>query len=573
VLKGFSSQLAALIRHRANRRNLHVLGRFLLVLVGLIVLYSIVFHLLMLREGQDHTWLTGLYWTLTVMSTLGFGDITFHTDVGRVFSMLVLLTGMVFLLVLLPFTFIEFFYEPWMKAQAEARTPRGVGDDVRGHFIVTHSDPLTRSLLRRLDAVKVPHVVLAPDAETALRLQDEGYRVAVGHLDDPDTYRRVGIERAVAMVATGSDIANTSAAFAARDACKAIPILCTARRKESEDVLELAGATHVLRIEKAMGEAFARRTLGGETASNVIGHVDGVLIAEAAAAGTPLVGKTLSEARLRQEIGVAVAGIWNRGTFLPARADTRIEAHHVLVLVGSKDLLARYDASFGRFGRKDAPVLILGGGRVGRATAQALGAAGLDYRIVERDPAAVGNDKRVVAGDAADYDVLIRAGLQETQTIVITTHEDDVNAYLTIYCRKLRPDVQILARSTHERSIATLYRAGADNVLSSASMGTNVILNHLKQERMLMVAEGLDVFRSRVPKALAQKTIGDCAVREKTGCNIVAMGRKGSMNIVPGPAEELQAGGELLLIGTIEAQREYFSLYPDVVATAQQPAT
>ena len=43
------------------------------------------------REGQAHSWLTGLYWTLTVMSTLGFGDITFHSDLGRAFSIVVLM--------------------------------------------------------------------------------------------------------------------------------------------------------------------------------------------------------------------------------------------------------------------------------------------------------------------------------------------------------------------------------------------------------------------------------------------------------------------------------------------------
>jgi transaldolase / glucose-6-phosphate isomerase len=37
------------------------------------------------REGREHSWITGVYWTLTVMSTLGFGDITFETDLGRLF--------------------------------------------------------------------------------------------------------------------------------------------------------------------------------------------------------------------------------------------------------------------------------------------------------------------------------------------------------------------------------------------------------------------------------------------------------------------------------------------------------
>ena len=58
-------------------------------------------------EEQEHSWLTGFYWTLTVMTTLGFGDITFHSDIGRLFSVLVLLTGVILLLIVLPFTFIR----------------------------------------------------------------------------------------------------------------------------------------------------------------------------------------------------------------------------------------------------------------------------------------------------------------------------------------------------------------------------------------------------------------------------------------------------------------------------------
>ncbi len=101
--------------------------RFLALLLAMIVLYSIAFHFLMAAEGQQHSWLTGLYWTLTVMSTLGFGDITFQSDAGRVFSMLVLLSGVIFLLVVLPFTFIQFFYAPWLEAQSHMRVSRTPG--------------------------------------------------------------------------------------------------------------------------------------------------------------------------------------------------------------------------------------------------------------------------------------------------------------------------------------------------------------------------------------------------------------------------------------------------------------
>ena len=93
MIKTFPAELVAVVRSRRGQRNLRVLARFFLVLAVMITAYSVMFHVLMLREGQDHTWITGFYWTLTVMSTLGFGDITFHTDIGRLFSILVLLSG------------------------------------------------------------------------------------------------------------------------------------------------------------------------------------------------------------------------------------------------------------------------------------------------------------------------------------------------------------------------------------------------------------------------------------------------------------------------------------------------
>ena len=49
--------------------------------------------------------------------------------------------------------------------------------------------------------------------------------------------------------------------------------------------------------------------------------------------------------------------------------------------------------------------------------------------------------------------------------MVITTHDDDVNVYLAIYCRRLRPDIAIVARANLDRNVSTLYRAGADAVL------------------------------------------------------------------------------------------------------------
>ena len=92
TMKFFISQFIYFLQNRASRRNVKALLRFLLVLACMVTVYSVLFHFLMAHENQKYSWVTGFYWTLTVMSTLGFGDITFESDLGRAFSIVVLLS-------------------------------------------------------------------------------------------------------------------------------------------------------------------------------------------------------------------------------------------------------------------------------------------------------------------------------------------------------------------------------------------------------------------------------------------------------------------------------------------------
>jgi Trk K+ transport system NAD-binding subunit len=567
MLKTLPAEIASLIRDRRGRRNLRLLARFLILLVVMIAVYSVGFHLLMLREGQEFSWITGFYWTLTVMTTLGFGDITFHTDLGRLFSILVLLSGMTFLLILLPFTFIEFFYGPWMNAQSAARAPRRLSSETSGHVLLTSHDPLTSALIRRLERYHYPYALLVSGVEDALRLHDLGLNVMVGDLDDPETWKRARVEAASLVASTASDVTNTNVAFTVRALAKDLPIVTSASDEASVDILKLAGSNVVLRPEMMIGQSFALRTLGGDTMSHVLGEFDKLLIAEATAQRTPLVGKTLRENRLRERVGVSVIGVWERGCFEPARAETVIDDNTVLVLAGSEEHLSRYDETFRTYSVAAAPVVILGGGRVGRATAEALALRDVDYRIVEVLPELIRDPEKYVRGSAADLEVLEKAGIRETSTVIITPHDDDLNVYLTIYCRQLRPDIQILSRAAHEQNVATLHRAGADSVLSYASMGASAVLNMLQRSKILMVAEGLDLFKMRIPSSLAGRTIAESSIRERTGCSVVAIQTERGMQIVPDPFKTLPSDAEILLIGSAEAEGRFLDLYGKVEAT------
>ena len=563
-MKFLSSQLASIVGTGASRRNLRLLFRFLALLLVLVASYTALFHVLMELEGRggQHSWLTGLYWTLTVMSTLGFGDITFHSDAGRFFSIVVLLSGVVFLLVVLPFTFIEFFYAPWLEQQRRSRAPREVPEDVRGHVLLVAYDPVSQALIERLQAYGKRYFVLEPDLTRALELHDQGISVVVGERDDIVTYRRLRTAESAMVVATADDFMNSNIAFTVREVSETVPIVTFARAPESVDVLELAGSTHVLQLTEMLGRSLARRTVADDSRTNVIGRFGELLIAEAPVVATPMVGRTLGDGWLREATGLTVVGLWVRGAFHLPTADRTLEANTMLVLAGSQAQFQSFDELTAIYNLPDGPVLILGGGRVGRAAASALRQRGIACRIIEKDPARVKSPDTVI-GSAADYDVLAAAGIESAPTTIITTSDDATNIYLTIYVRRLRPDVQIISRATLERNVSTLHRAGADFVMSYGSMGANAVFNILEKDDIVMVAEGLDVFRTPVPPALDGKTLRDSHVREQTNCSVVAIERDGTSIVNPDPDTPLVAGPttELIMVGSTDAERQFLAKF------------
>lgn len=562
-MKFLGSQLSYFFANRRTQTNIRKLLKFVLVLVLLFFTYGILFHFVMAYEGRtdEVTWLSGFYWTLVTMSTLGFGDIVFHSDLGRIFSMVVILSGILFLLIMLPFTFIEFFYAPWMKAMNQARAPRALPPDTRGHVIITSLDAVTEALIYKLKAYKIPYVILEQDLQQALDLSDLGYQVVNSEPDDPDTYKRLQVKNAVMVVASGSDTINTNVTFTVREHNAEIPIVAMAASPDSVDILKMAGASQVLQMGEMLGRSLARRTMGGNARVHVIGHIDQLVIGEATVQETPLVGKTLKESGLREKIGVNVVGVWERGKFRQPRPDCLINSKTVLVLAGTVDQLRKYDEVLSIYHVSDQPVVIIGAGRVGRAAAQSLEERHIDYRIIDKNPDRIRDPEKYILGDAADRKVLEEAGIENTHTALVTTHDDDINIYLTIYCRRLSPDMQIISRATFERNINTLHRAGADFVMSYASMGANSIFNILESQDVVMIAEGLNAFNRTVGKELDGKSLRESDIRQQTGCSVIAIRTEKSLEVNPDPEQKLKFGEELIMIGPFEGESRFNTLY------------
>jgi Trk K+ transport system NAD-binding subunit len=218
------------------------------------------------------------------------------------------------------------------------------------------------------------------------------------------------------------------------------------------------------------------------------------------------------------------------------------------------EVLVIYDAN-------PNPVLILGGGKVGRAAARALKRREIPVHLVERDPALEASiadiPDRLFIGDAADRQVLDRAGIAKAPTVLLTTHDDAINVYLTVYCRRLNPEARILTRVTHERNIEAIQRAGADFVLSLSSFGVQSVLSILRGGHSVVLGEGLSLFTVPVPDSLIGWRLAEAQIGARTGLIVIAVKQGRDLFTDFEPERPLDTGSELVALGSAD-QRDLF---------------
>ncbi len=562
MIKFLGAQFAYFISERRARQNVRALLLYVGFVLAVIALYTVLFHWIMLySEGREHSWITGFYWTLTVMSTLGFGDITFESDLGRAFSVLVLVSGIVLLLIVLPFAFIRFFFAPWLEAQVRLRAPRRVPDDVSDHVLVCRYDSLAPGLIERLRLNGIPAFVIEPDPTVAAQMHEEGTLVISGEPDSPQTYEAARADKARLVFANSKDTINTNITLTVRQVAPDVPIAVLAEERASIDLLELSGATSVIPLKEQLGVHLANRVNAGHAQAHVVGRYRDLLIAELPAHGTPWVGRTIRETQLRETIGVNVGGVWERGRVMPPTPDTRLSDASVLLVIGSEEQILALDELLIIYDTNYNPVIVVGGGRVGCSTVRALKERELKVHLIERDASMRekldGLADRLFIGDAAEREVIMAAGLKDAPSVILTTNDDATNVYLAVYCRKLNSELRIVSRVTHERNIEAIHRAGADLVLSYATLGIETVLSILQGREATPLGGSLEIFTAPVPQSLRGRTLAESEIGVRSGLTVITLQQGGQVINNPPAATMLQPEAEIVLLGT-SAQRQAF---------------
>jgi len=553
-LKPIASEIAYIVRGSA-RKNLKVLTAYCSFLACMVFGYAFLFqHLMQTLEGREFSFIAGVYWVITVMTTLGFGDITFHSDPGYIFAGIVTISGVVFLLILLPFGIISMFLAPWIENRLRYHPLLEVPPGTGNHVVICGLDPVTRALVRKLQARDIPFFLVISQYEDVQRLEEvEGIRAVYGDPSDLAVLMKLGVERARNVIVNLGDKENINIVLTVRSLCST-PIVTMVDEPEHAELLRLAGANQVVPLKKILGRYLATRATTKGAFAHVLESLGKLLIAELPVHGTPFAGKKLRDALIREQTGLAVVGVWERGKIVIPRGETYLSEQSVIVVMGARNNLEKLEKLTGELPEQDM-VMIIGHGRVGCSAASFLEHKSVPFILIDKVVNSGCTEHVAVIGDATSREIL--KGAASTGPAGDRHHQRRQHQIIfTLASRHLNPHIRIAARANREENVAQLYTAGADFVVSTTSVGSNILMNILEKRDSIFLSEGMNIFRHPVPETMDCRTLQSCRIREKTGGTVIGLerGRQEEPIIIPSPETILTSDMTMILIGSPEQE-------------------
>jgi len=208
-------------------------------------------------------------------------------------------------------------------------------------------------------------------------------------------------------------------------------------------------------------------------------------------------------------------------------------------------------------------VLVIGGGKVGRALAERLEDRGENVVIVEDDELTVETAREagftVHKGDGTSTDTLRAAGAENAKIVVAATGDDDANL-LVAQLAKSKFDVErVLARANQPDNVEAFEDLGVRTI--SSSMATawaldNQIERPALADWMTHIGDSGDVQEVEVTSDhLVERSIRDIGPELPDGV-IVALVKRDGETEVPDADFTLQRGDSLTLLGRHDGVRE-----------------
>lgn len=527
-----------------------------LLLIGVMLVYAVLYHNGMrIYEGENLTFLHSLQVVVETFTTTGFGsDAPWDSPEMNALVIVMDLTGVFLIFMALPV--LAF---PLLEDILSTTVPKSVDNGLDDHVVICSYTPRAEALISELESWDVDYVIVEPDRDRATEIYENEYHVIHEDPESVTGLKQAELPSARALVADVSDQIDASIVLTAQEVADNVPIISVVEEPDRTAYHQLAGADEVLSPRPLLGESLVSKVTTSVTADlgEAVEIGDDFEIAELPIhRGSQLVGTTLADSGIREQAGVNVIGAWFSGEFeTPPSPDATLTNGTVLLVTGREEQLEQLkELTLSEVRRFDhGRTIVIGYGQVGRTITSALDEADLPYTVVDQTEME-GVD---VVGDAIEPETLQEAGIDNARSVILALPDDTTTEFATLVIRDVSPQTEIIARVEEAESVQKMYRAGADYVLSLATVSGRMIASTiLENEDVLSLDRQVEVVRTQAPELVGQ-TIGDALVRSKTGCTVVGVERDGGVITDVGPNLRIESGDKLIIAGTDEGIRRF----------------
>lgn len=328
-----------------------------IALVGVFLLGTLWYRLV---EGWS--WEDAAYMTVITLATVGYGETRPLGDRGRLFTIALILTGLVTIGYIVN-RFTEAVIQGYFQERIRFRQQRRLMESLTAHYIICGFGRTGRQIALEFQAEGVPFITVDLDSASIEAARKLGFTAFQADATLDETLQNVRIDRAVCLVAAlPSDAENLYTVLSAKTLNPQIRTIARASTQEALKKLQRAGADAVVSPYITGGKRMAAAALRPQ----VMDFVDGILTGadrelyleefRLDPVICPCVGQTLGKAKLRSQTGALILAIRRvDGTLIGGpTADTQLMSGDLLICMGTAEQLRQLNQILGPI-RKRVP--------------------------------------------------------------------------------------------------------------------------------------------------------------------------------------------------------------------------
>jgi voltage-gated potassium channel len=293
----------------------------------------------MIIEGWDFD--DAFYMTIITLATVGYGEVHQVSDIGRLFTVLLILSGVGFFMYLAGLI-VQVLVEDRIRVILGRRKLDMQIAKLKGHYIICGYGRIGRVLARYLNERYLNVVVIEKNMARQEIMDEDGVLYLVGEATDERILLKAGIKQAKGLVtALATDADNVFLTLISKDLNPDLFIVARAIQNTAKRTLQAAGASKVISPydlgARRMAHAILRPTvIKFLELAFTDGDTDIRLEEIKVRAESSIINVPLKDSGIRQQLDLIILTIKKAdGTLIfNPKADTQIELNDTLVVVG-----------------------------------------------------------------------------------------------------------------------------------------------------------------------------------------------------------------------------------------------